>query len=225
MMEKSVALVLVAGGSGSRMNSELPKQFLTLGDYPIFIHALKIFETTFPNRQIIIVCKKDYLAETKKLTQEFLPEINIDFTIGGATRFHSVKNGLSLVKSDIVMIHDAVRPFINVDFLRELYTACLNNSNAIPTIKINESVRQINGEKNAIINRDNLRMIQTPQCFQTIKLLEAFNQEYQEFFTDDASVLESYGETINLVNGLKGNFKITQPEDYSLAQLLIKTID
>lgn len=223
--QPSIAFVLVAGGVGARMQSDVPKQFLPLGNYPIFIHAIKKFHTTFPQGQIIVVCNAAYIEETQKLATLYIPTIKIEYIAGGTTRFHSVQNGLAKVLTEIVMIHDAVRPFITTDFLLELVESCTQKGNAIPSIMINESVRIIEGNENTLIDRSNLRLIQTPQTFKTNLIQKAFEQDYQEKFTDDASVLENIGEKINLVNGLKWNFKITQPEDYSLAQLLINKLD
>lgn len=217
-------MILVAGGSGTRMKMPIPKQFLLLNEIPIFIYALNTFLETFPDGKIVMVTHPDFISDTNNIIEQYLPNQKIEIVEGGTTRFHSVKNGLDKVDTEYVMIHDAVRPFITKEFLENLLKVCMSHSNAIPAKNISESVRIIEEDGNSIVDRSKLKLIQTPQTFKTEILKAAFLQPFQESFTDDASVMETFGEKINLVEGLPFNIKITEPIDLEMAGVLIKYI-
>ncbi len=222
---KNQYIIIVAGGRGSRMKSEIPKQFIEINGEPIIIKTIKKFLIYFSEIKIIVAVHKDYLNYLEILLQNAkINSQNIEITIGGDTRFYSVKNGLNLINDDdtIVGIHDAARPFVSVNTIKRCYETAANKGNAIPCLSIHESLREVTKEKNKIVNRDEFKVIQTPQCFLVSKIKKAFEQDYQPIFTDDASVLETTGEKINLVEGNIENIKITSPFDLIIAKAILE---
>lgn len=220
---KKVA-VIVAGGSGSRMNSMIPKQFLSLNNKPVLWHSVNAFAGTCHDMELIIVLPENHMEEGKNILHEFAATHTLHFVKGGKTRFHSVKNGLNMVKEKaIIFVHDAVRCLITKDLIEKCYRQALADGSAIPAIAATDSIRFINENgKNIVLNRKNVRIIQTPQTFQSAILLPAFQQEYKENFTDEASVVESTGKNISLIEGENENIKITRPIDLIVAEYILK---
>jgi 2-C-methyl-D-erythritol 4-phosphate cytidylyltransferase len=217
-------VIIVAGGKGNRFNSEIPKQFVKLIDKPVLMHTILAFYHYQVDIQIILVLPQDQILYWKQLCDDYKFFINHMIVIGGETRFHSVKNGLQQVeKACLVAIHDGVRPLIDSETIETCYLEAAAFGNAIPCIELVDSVREILKDgKNFITDRTKLRLIQTPQVFQSDLILRAFEQEYQTFFTDDASVLESVlPNTIRLVNGKRQNIKITTSEDLKYAEAIL----
>lgn len=216
-------LIIVAGGTGSRMEQVLPKQFILLNNEPIIIKTINCFLKYNPTINIIISVHKKfktYLEELLKANNI----INVKITLGGTTRFQSVKNGLKLITDTlaIVAIHDAARPFVSLQTIKNCFETATLKGNAIPCISLNESIREVKIKKNTAVNRANYKIIQTPQCFLVSKLKKAFNQPYNPLFTDDATVLESIKEPIFLVEGNIENIKITNPHDLLIANAFLK---
>ncbi len=216
-------LIIVAGGTGSRMEQVLPKQFILLNNEPIIIKTINCFLKYNPTINIIISVHKNfktYLEELLKANNI----INVKITLGGTTRFQSVKNGLKLITDTlaIVAIHDAARPFVSLQTIKNCFETATLKGNAIPCISLNESIREVKIKKNTAVNRANYKIIQTPQCFLVSKLKKAFNQPYNPLFTDDATVLESIKEPIFLVEGNIENIKITNPHDLLIANAFLK---
>lgn len=202
------------------MQNTLPKQFIELNGEPIIIKTINCFYNYNSEIKIIISVHKDFKVYLEELLQMFhLETKNIQITHGGDTRFDSVKNGLALISenSAIVGIHDAARPFVSGQTIKNCFDAAIVNGNAIPCISLNESIREVHAHKNIAVNRNNYKIIQTPQCFLVSKIKKAFEQAYNPLFTDDATVLESIGETIFLVEGNVENIKITTPYDLLIA--------
>lgn len=220
MLKKYV--IIVAGGTGSRMNSELPKQFLMLGDKPIIIHTIQQFLNYDAKMECIIVVHELYQDYLKKLLQEYNLS-NCKLCVGGATRFHSVKNGLACVteKQSIIGVHDAARPLVNIETLKACYELAQEKGNAIPSIAINESIRHVTTISNKAVNRNEYQLIQTPQCFKYEVMKRAYEQAYTELFTDDASVVEAAGYSIHLTQGNLENIKITHPHDLQIASFFL----
>jgi 2-C-methyl-D-erythritol 4-phosphate cytidylyltransferase len=216
--------IIVAGGSGSRMQSVVPKQFLLLNGIPVLMHTIAAFNESKAQPQIIVVLPSDSHSYWDELCKEHHFEIPHQLISGGETRFHSVKNGLSLINEDdaIIAIHDAVRPLISKDTIDESYECAEQYGNAIVAIKSRDSVRQIKDNRSVSLLRDEIYLIQTPQTFQSAQLKKAYLQPYQAGFTDDASVVEQTGVNINLINGSYQNIKITFPEDIAIAEFLLK---
>ncbi len=223
-MEKVV--IIVAGGRGKRMKSDIPKQFLPIFGFPILMHTIKKFYRHDNSINIIIVLPKTQIKAWKKLCRDYKFTIDHNIVQGGITRFHSVKNGLSKIKGEdrIVAIHDGVRPLVSLETIRRCFKKAASSGNAVPAIEIPESLRIIDNGRNTPADRSRYRLIQTPQVFQFRLLKEAFKQNYTPEFTDDASVVESMGHSIYLVDGNKENIKITTPSDLLVAESYLKKI-
>ncbi len=215
--------LVVAAGSGTRMQSEVPKQFLPLNGKPLYYYSVNTFLQTYPDIEVVLILPKDYTFTEPEMLQYFDDPSRIKIIRGGDTRFESVKNGLSQIGEGIVFIHDAVRPFINEALLNNLLIEASNKGNAIPYTEVVDSLRFADREQNYSIDRSLYKAIQTPQVFKTQLIKLAFNQGYDPLFTDDASVLERLGEKIYLVKGLRDNIKITQAIDLKLAEIIMKS--
>lgn len=216
-------VIIVAGGTGSRMQSKIPKQFIEINGKPILIHTIEKFIEFDEFINIIVAVHKDYLTEANFMLAEHFPDKNIQIVVGGDTRFHSVKNGLNCIsnKNDIVGIHDAARPLVSVETIKRCYETAAQKGNAIPVAPVNESLRMVTNGINKAVSRDDYKIVQTPQCFVVSKIKEAFEQPFSPFFTDDATVLEGMDESINLVEGNSENIKITNPSDLKIAELYL----
>lgn len=219
-------VIIVAGGIGTRMKSDVPKQFLQLQGKPLLMHTINSFVKSIPDIHIIVVLSSAYQKDWEELCIKHNFSVPHQLIKGGETRFHSVKNGLALVPENVVVgIHDAARPFVSRSTIINTYTTAAEKGNATPAIPLTESIREITGSANKAVSRDNYRIIQTPQCFVSSRIKKAFLQAYNPSFTDDASVLEADGEQINLVEGNRENIKITTPFDFAIAQQLINSIE
>ena len=214
--------IIVAGGTGTRMGGELPKQFQLLKGKPVLWYTLKAFTDAYEDVQIILVLPENFLEKGEQITKEFsLHRIRI--TAGGETRFHSVKNGLRLVDAHaIVFVHDAVRCLVTPQLIRRCAEAALEKDNAIPSIAAIDTVRIETASGNEMVDRKRVRIIQTPQTFFSNIIKEAFEQPFSETFTDEASVVEKMGVKINLIEGEVTNIKITRPVDLLLAEKILE---
>lgn len=221
---KKLALI-VAGGSGSRMKGELPKQFLELNGKPVLIRTFEAFLKYDRNIQFVLVLPEVQLINWKKLCVKYDFNLKHSLVPGGETRFHSVKNGLSEINGNgIVFIHDGVRPLVSVQTIENCYKTANEKGNALPVVSPSESVRElINGGSRAV-DRSRFFLVQTPQTFNISVIKKAYEQDYLEKFTDDASVLENTGQQINLVAGNRENIKITYPEDLLIASAFCEKI-
>lgn len=222
-MNSHYNVIIVAGGTGSRMQSSIPKQFIEIKEKPILIHTITKFLAFDEFIHIIVCVHPDYLTDAHFMLAEYFPDKNIQVVAGGETRFHSVKNGLQKITNpfDIVGIHDAARPFVSHDTIKRCFETAAQKGNAIPVAPVNESLRMVVNGINKAVRRDDYKTVQTPQCFLVSKIKAAFEQSYSPFFTDDATVLESMDEPIYLVEGNKENIKITHPDDLKLAELYL----
>jgi 2-C-methyl-D-erythritol 4-phosphate cytidylyltransferase len=219
---KKFALI-VAGGSGNRMKGRIPKQFIELNDQPILIHTFERFQNYDPEIEFILVLPKRLMEFWKDLCEKYQFKIEHKLALGGKTRFQSVKNGLELVSEEgIVFIHDGVRPLVSVQTIHNCFDAAMIKGNALPVIPVNESVRVIDSEENRPVDRSKYFLVQTPQTFQSTLIKQAYGQTLENDFTDDATVLEQYGQKIKLVEGNRENIKITWPEDVIIAQALMR---
>lgn len=215
--------IIVAGGTGNRMGNEVPKQFMLLNGKPVLMYSIEQFYKHDKDTKIIVVLHPSYLSMWVQLCNRHSFFIAHKIVKGGETRYQSVKNGLDTINGEgLVAVHDAARPLASVRLIDACFAAAIDKGSAIPGIPVNETVRMIKGDAIELINRNNLRIIQTPQVFQTDILREAYKQPYREDFTDDASLLEAMGVPINLVAGEPGNIKITLPADLEIASLLLK---
>ncbi|MFB9845040.1 2-C-methyl-D-erythritol 4-phosphate cytidylyltransferase [Mucilaginibacter ginsenosidivorans] len=216
--------IIVAGGSGTRMRSSVPKQYLLLNGIPLLMHTINAFNACATKPGIILVLHPESHDYWNQLCKEHNFTVPHQLVSGGETRFHSVRNGINMIEDDdaIVAIHDAVRPLVTCAIIDESYECAEKYGNAIVAVKSRDSVRQIRDNRSQSLNRDNIYLIQTPQTFQAAQLKNAYKQVYQESFTDDASVVEQTGVNINLIGGSHQNIKITFPEDIAIAEFLLK---
>ena len=218
-------VIIVAGGKGLRMGSDIPKQFLPIGGKPVLMRTLERFREYSTELQIILVLPENQQDYWLQLCQQYHFGVKYQLANGGQTRFHSVQNGLALVPDDadgVVGVHDGVRPFPSIDVIKNCYEAARTAKAVIPVIPVVETVRHLEGEGSVTVPRGDYRLVQTPQAFD-IQLLKAANrQPYHDGFTDDASVVESYGHSITLVEGNRENIKITTPYDIVVAEALCR---
>ncbi len=216
--------VIVAGGRGARMGSPIPKQFLPLMGKPMLCYAIDAFANAMPGIQLILVVPPDELSSAQIVLKSYLGGVKVTYVAGGETRYHSVQNGLGRVNNDgIVFIHDGARPVISADLIQRCYQQASSKGSAIPSIPVTESIRQVTGDSSVTVDRDHLRIMQTPQTFNTRLILPAFKQEYQPSFTDEATVLEAFGTRVHMIEGARGNIKVTTPEDMIIAEALLKS--
>lgn len=227
-MGKQKYAVLVAGGSGSRMGGEVPKQFLSLAGKPILLHTIEQFLKINDINIILVLPEKDieYWHEvivTKSLSATMFHSIKI--VVGGKSRFQSVKNGLAHVDTNsLVAVHDGVRPLISVEVIEQSYKIADELGNAVTSVQLKDSIREVGeNQENKAVERSKFRLMQTPQTFRSEIIKKAFQVEEQSFFTDCASVLEFAGYSINLIDGSYENIKITTPEDLIVAEALLKS--
>lgn len=214
--------VIVAGGSGQRMGTSIPKQFLLLQGKPLLWYSLQVFLQAFDDLQIILVVPGDNLAEGERLAKELDGNTRIRVITGGSTRFHSVQNGLACVTSpSIVFVHDGVRCLVSTDLIRRCYTQALEKGSAIPAVAATDSIRVVEGASHLVMDRNQVRIIQTPQTFRSELLLPAFQRDYTEGFTDEATVVEASGEAVYLIDGEYTNIKITRPVDLLVAERIL----
>ena len=212
--------VIVAGGSGMRMGNELPKQFLLLDGKPILLYSIDAFLSAFQDIKIILVLPKQYIEYTRELLNNFGYPAHIQLIEGGATRFHSVKNGISFAnQDDVIFVHDAVRCLVSTQLIERCYEKALTAGSAIPVIPIRDSMRRIAVDGSSeVVSRDQLYSVQTPQTFQASILIPAFQVDYKETFTDEATVVEHAGIQVHTVEGEEQNIKITYPDDLLYAK-------
>lgn len=214
--------VIVAGGSGSRMNNTLPKQFLLLQGKPVLYYTLNSFLKAYDDMHIILVLPEAHIAAGQEIIDAFFDYDRIEITIGGRTRFHSVQNGLQLIKEEgIVFVHDAVRCLVSVTLIHRCYNAAVEHGSAIPVTDSRDSLRLLTRDGNEALERTAVKLVQTPQTFHSRILLPAYRIDYKDKFTDEATVVEAFGLKVHLVTGDEDNFKITRPVDLALAEQLI----
>lgn len=220
---KKIAII-VAAGSGSRMGATMPKQLLPLNEKPIIIHTIEKFLHSFSDLQIILVLSPIVYQKLCKDFGDLMHSDRIHCVDGGMSRFHSVQNGIMAAPDNaIIFVHDGVRCLVSENLIHQCFHDASQYGSAIPAIKIVDSLRKVENENSHIINRDNIRAIQTPQTFQSEILKAAFQQPYQEIFTDEASVVEAFGHSIHLVEGEETNIKITRPLDLIIAKAILET--
>lgn len=214
--------IIVAGGSGTRMGGNLPKQFLLLNNKPVLYYTLKTFLEAYDDLQIILVLPAEYTDMGQEIIDAWFDKDRIRISTGGDTRFQSVKNGLQLIKEEsIIFVHDGVRCLLTTALIQACYEKALQTGSAIPAVKSKDSVRLITEEGNDAFDRNNVMLVQTPQTFHSKILLPAFNIDYKDKFTDEASVVEAYGLKVSLVEGEDTNIKITKPVDMLIAEVIL----
>lgn len=220
---KKIAII-VAAGSGTRMGSTLPKQFMTLAGKPLLYYTLQTFLKSYSDMQVILVLPEEYTDMGREIVDAWFEKERVQFAIGGDTRFQSVKNGLALVEDEaIIFIHDGVRCLVTEELIHRCYRQALDLGTAIPSITSRDSVRRLMEDGNEAIPRDEIQLIQTPQTFHSKILIPAFAIDFKERFTDEASVVEAYGLRVSLVTGETTNIKITEPSDMLMAEAIMQS--
>ncbi len=216
--------IIVAGGEGKRMNAGIPKQFLVVAGKPVLMHTIEKFYAFSPEINIIVVLPGQYVEFWNSLCKKYHFRIPHTLVKGGKTRFHSVRNGLDLIREDcLIAIHDGVRPLVTKETLKKVFSEAEKTGNAIPVIPVTESLRKIKHKGNSKpVDREKYLLVQTPQCFRSGILLKAYEQEYRKHFTDDASVVEALGVKIQTVDGNVENIKLTGPFDLKVAGVLLE---
>lgn len=216
----------MAGGSGHRMKSDQPKQYMDLAGKPIIIHTLERFLYFDPHIKIVLVLAEDHQKFWNKLPHSNVYKARITMAPGGKTRYESVKNGLKLIEDNLIVgIHDAVRPLVSQDTLKRCYDLAAEKGSCIPVTEVDETIRMVDPEGRSIhMNRSSLKRVQTPQVFKSELIRKAYQEPYQSKFTDDASVFESSYEQVFLVEGNRENIKITTAMDLQLAEILTRSV-
>lgn len=217
--------VIVAGGSGIRMNSQIPKQFLLIKNKPLLFYTIDIFLKAYDDLEIILVLPEDHISKGQEIIDAWFDSSRVSICAGGRTRFHSVQNGLSLIKEEsIIFVHDGVRCLLTKDLVERCYIEAKKSGSAIPVTTSKNSVRLLTEEGNVALDRNSVKLVQTPQTFHSKILLTAFKIDYKDKFTDEATVVETFGIKINLIEGEENNIKITTPGDMFIAEQIIKGI-
>lgn len=217
--------ILVAGGKGLRFGGDVPKQFLPVKGRPVLMRTVDVFRKAFPDIHVVLVLPTLQQSYWKQLCREYSFDFPVQIADGGETRFHSVRNGLALIPDTdaLVGVHDGVRPFVSEDTIFRCYETAEREGAAVPVIPVVETVRMLEMDgKSKTVDRNKYRLVQTPQTFQTEILKKAYNQPYDPFFTDDASVVEKMNVPVTLVEGNRENIKITTPSDLLFAEYLCK---
>jgi 2-C-methyl-D-erythritol 4-phosphate cytidylyltransferase len=216
-------VIIVAGGSGSRMGSEIPKQFLELCGKPVLMHTIEVFHDFDPESKIILILPEDQKQFWKGLCLKHSFSLQHQVVSGGKIRFHSVLNGLSqIVGEGIVFIHDGVRPLVSRETLDRCLETAQKYGNAIPVLPVTESLRKQEGSQNISVDRSQYFSVQTPQTFRSDQIIKAYEQDFDTAYTDDASVAEKAGFSIQMVEGNLENIKITTPIDLIVAETFLK---
>ncbi len=214
--------VIVAGGQGIRMGSVIPKQFLPLLGKPMLCHAIESFAQAMPGIHLILVLPANQVGSAQTVLRSYIGNIDVTTVAGGETRYHSVQNGLKQITGEgVVFVHDGARPLISGELIMRCYEQAIEKGSAVPVIPLVESARIVDGEQSKPLDRENLRIVQTPQTFRTEVILPAFRQAYIPSFTDEATVLEAYGTTVHLIDGMPDNIKVTTPNDMIVAEALL----
>lgn len=223
---ESVAVIIVAGGCGSRCGGAIPKQFRLLGGVPVLARTINCFAEAFPLAEIVVVLPEQHLPFWTNLAARF-PVATHTTVAGGQERFHSVRRGLQVLRStpELIAIQDGVRPLCSAEMIHRVATDAAIHGVAIPVIQPVDSFRQTDGENSHAIDRRQLRIVQTPQIFRADILTAVYATEYNPLFTDDASVAEYFGYTIYLSSGEYRNLKITTEEDFAIAEALLATFE
>lgn len=222
MEQQGIGVIIVAGGSGSRLGGPLPKQFRMLGSLPVLGHAINAFARTLHSTQIVVVLPEGQIDFWKNLAARF-DIAKHTCTAGGLQRFHSVRNGLSALPRTVALIavHDGVRPLVSSDLILKAVECAAAHGTAIPVVEAVDSLRQLTPDGSHPIDRNTLRIVQTPQVFDAELLRRAYELDYSPDFTDDASVVERAGHAVTLCHGERGNLKITTADDLPIAEAIL----
>ena len=219
----SIAVIIVAGGSGARMGARLPKQFLPLDGRPVLMHTVQRFADALPQSRIVVVLPSSHIEYWDKLCRRHGFAVPHIVCTGGANRFESVSNGLRHAgEAELIAVHDGVRPLVTERLIHTCVATAERYGTAVPAIRPADSFRKVDATtgKSRPVDRETLRAVQTPQVFRADLLRRAYKADYRPEFTDDASVVEANGEQVTLCEGERTNIKITSPADLLIARIL-----
>lgn len=218
--------IIVAGGSGSRMGADIPKQFLKIGGKPILMHTLQAWHKAYAATELILVLPASEIGQWEKLCEEYKFTVKHSVVAGGDTRYQSVKNGLATINTpdSLIAIHDGVRPFITKEIITAAYNTAATKGSAIVCVPLKDSIRKKSGNTSVAEDRSQFYLVQTPQTFRFDVIKTAFSKvNYDNTITDDASVAEKAGFSITMVEGDYKNIKITTPEDLLVAEAYLSS--
>ena len=216
------SIIITAGGIGKRMGSEIPKQFIEICGKPILLHTLELFYLFDSSMELFITLPEDWKSYWNEILEKNNCTIPHQVISGGEERYHSIQNALQYCSGKYISVHDGVRPLVSASTLKKCFEALENHPAVVPVLNVKESIRQLeNGTSNAV-NRNEFKLIHTPQCFHATILKEAYLQTFHEGITDDASLVEANGVSIHLVESNEENIKITTPNDLKIAELFIQ---
>lgn len=222
--DSNKTVIITAGGIGKRMNSDIPKQFLLLGEVPILMHTIERFYAFDSSIQILVTLPKDWWSYWNELCQKYNFQISFELVEGGKERYHSVQKALKMAKGDIIAIHDGVRPLVTESTIQNAFSLAKQKGSSVPVVALKESIRMQSKNGNKAVNRKEYVLVHTPQCFRSKWLKKAYTQTYSDEFTDDASVVEKSGEKIYLSKSNEENIKITTPNDLKIAELFLSSL-
>lgn len=221
-MTKSRVSIIVAGGKGERMQGNIPKQFMAIANRPILMHTLDVFFSFDPTMLLVLVLPMSQINYWDELCKKYTFNIPHKVVAGGNSRFESVKNGLALIEQpSIVAIHDGVRPFVSHQTISKCFNAAEQYQSAIPAVELVDSIRQLTDQGSISTDRSQFRLVQTPQVFDSTLIQKAYQQEFRDSFTDDASVVEALGHKVKLVEGNRENIKITTSMDLLIGEAFV----
>lgn len=222
MTKLNKSVIIVAGGSGSRMQSQIPKQFMLLHGIPLLMHTINCFTKAYTDIKIVLVLPLEHFDTWKKLCKEYSFATELEIVAGGSTRFQSVRNGLAQISNDeIVAVHDGARPNVSKEIILKAFEAAEASGSGVAAVPLKESIREGSRTNSKSRDRRDFYLIQTPQIFKSEILKSAFLQEERDTFTDEASVVESTGQSIVLSEGDYRNIKVTTTEDIIIAEALM----
>lgn len=222
MTKLNKSVIIVAGGNGSRMQSQIPKQFMLLHDRPLLMHTINCFTKAYTDIKIVLVLPSEHFDTWKKLCEEFSFETNLEIVAGGSTRFQSVRNGLTQISHhELVAVHDGARPIVSKELIIKAFESAEVNGSGVAAVPMKDSIREGTQTTSKARDRRDFFLIQTPQVFRSEILKSAFLQDEKDIFTDEASVVESTGQSIVLSEGDYRNIKVTTTEDIIIAEALI----
>jgi 2-C-methyl-D-erythritol 4-phosphate cytidylyltransferase len=216
-------IIVTAGGIGKRMGGEIPKQFLLLAGKPVLMHTIERFYQFDNQVQIILTLPNEWKDYWEELCDNLDFSISHEIIDGGKERFHSIQNALQIAHGELIGVHDGVRPLVSISTIEKCFNTAKAKGNAIPVVEVKESLRKLENHSSTALVRSEYRLVQTPQCFTADVLKKAYKQKYHSAITDDASLVESMGIQIHLIDGNDGNIKITTPVDLQLAEILLSS--
>jgi 2-C-methyl-D-erythritol 4-phosphate cytidylyltransferase len=214
------SVIITAGGIGKRMGGKMPKQFLALNGKPILLHTLENFHAFDQNLEFILTLPMDWVPYWQEQLETFGSRIPHQLIAGGKERFDSIKHALPFCSGDFIAVHDGVRPFVSHDTIRRCFDALKESKSVVPVLAVKDSLRMIQGGTSQLVNRDDFKMVHTPQCFDAETLKKAYNVSFHHSMTDDASVVEQFGISPRLVESNEENIKITTQADLTIARAL-----